>query len=418
MKEQVNHRMVRTRAHTRSGLWVIFSLSVAIYSASADTILLKSGETVKGQITSESDLSVTISTETSTGKMDKTIAKSEIVGMTLSSPAENKPEAGESPFEESSSKSDEKPDEAGLPDAEGFYGVPNGVIDDPDGYVNLRKDKSTDSRIVAKVVKDEPFEFECGQNETWCKVKLASGVIGWMHYSRIKWYYTEKDLPKGPEDSGEEIDQQTREQGVNYYEVTRAAAHGDKKALKTFFSVGLDAAALETHITAIVPDVIHLVGDDKFAEFLREQSPVFREDISRYWDSGTFAPFDPKEYFQRHFPKSAKLVFPDYQQLLRDYTDFIKRNPKDSEAYRLRGWAEYQKEDWDQAIADFTRAIELDPNSHAAYMNRAWAHARREEYGAAIKDIQKAIQLQPNEPGYQHDMEEIKALQNAKPEAR
>jgi len=418
MKEQVNHRMARTRAHTRSGLWVIFSLSVAIYSASADTILLKSGETVKGQITSESDLSMTISTETSTGKMDKTIAKSEIVGMTLSSPAENKPEAGESPFEESSSKSDEKPDEAGLPDAEGFYGVPNGVIDDPDGYVNLRKDKSTDSRIVAKVEKDEPFEFECGQNETWCKVKLASGVIGWMHYSRIKWYYTEKDLPKGPEDSGEEIDQQTREQGVNYYEVTRAAAHGDKKALKTFFSVGLDAAALETHITAIVPDVIHLVGDDKFAEFLREQSPVFREDISRYWDSGTFAPFDPKEYFQRHFPKSAKLVFPDYQQLLRDYTDFIKRNPKDSEAYRRRGNAEYEHEDWDRAIADFTRAIEVDPNRGVAYWNRGWAHAKKKEYRAAIKDMQKASQLQPNEPAYQHDMEEIKALQTTEPETR
>ena len=77
--------MARNRAHTRSGLWVIFTLSVAIYSVSAETILLKSGETLKGQITSESDLSVTISTETSTGKTDKTIAKSEIVGMTLSS---------------------------------------------------------------------------------------------------------------------------------------------------------------------------------------------------------------------------------------------------------------------------------------------------------------------------------------------
>jgi hypothetical protein len=78
--------IARNRVHTGLGLWVIFILSVAIYSVSADTIVLKSGETLKGQITSESDLSVTISTETSTGKTDKTIAKSEIVGMTLSSP--------------------------------------------------------------------------------------------------------------------------------------------------------------------------------------------------------------------------------------------------------------------------------------------------------------------------------------------
>jgi uncharacterized protein YgiM (DUF1202 family) len=416
MKEQVNHRMARTRAHTRSGLWVIFSLSVAICSASADTILLKSGETVKGQIASESDLSVTISTETSTGKTDKTIAKSEIVGMTRSSPAENKPEAAESPFEESPSKSGEKPDVT--PDAEGFYGVPNAVIDDPDGYVNLRKEQNADSPIIAKVKKDEPFEFRCTQNATWCKVKLASGVTGWMHYSRIKRYYTEKDLPKGPEDSGEEIDQQTREQGVNYYKVTRVAARGDKKALRTFFTLGLDGAAAETHITSIEEVVIHLVGDDKFAAFLREQSPEFRQGISGGWELGTFSPFDPKEYFQQHFPKSAKILFPEYHQLIRDYTRAIERNPKDSETYRLRGYAEYKNEDLDRAIADFNRAIELDPESHVAYMNRAWAHAKKEEYGAAIKDIQKAIQLQPNEPGYQHDMEEIKALQTAKPETR
>ncbi|MBO0695102.1 MAG: SH3 domain-containing protein, partial [Verrucomicrobia bacterium] len=159
--------------------------------------------------------------------------------------ADEKPVAAQSPSEESSSNSSEKPDVT--PDAEGFYGIPNGVIDDPDGYVNLRKEKSADSPVIAKVKRNEPFEFDCGQNNTWCKVKLASGVTGWMHYSRIKRYYTEKDLPKGPEDSGEEIDEQARKQGVNYYEVTRAAAHGDKKALRTFFTVGLDGAALETH---------------------------------------------------------------------------------------------------------------------------------------------------------------------------
>jgi tetratricopeptide (TPR) repeat protein len=325
--------------------------------------------------------------------------------------------AAESPSEESSSKSGEKSDEAVASDGEGWNGS-NGVIDDPDGFVNLRKEKSADSLIVAKVKKDEPFEFRCTQNATWCKVKLASGLTGWMHYSRIKRYYTEKDLPKGPEDSGEEIDEQTRKQGVNYYEVTRAAAHGDKKALKTFFTLGLDGAAAETHITSIEEVVIHLVGDDKFAAFLREQPPEFRQGISGGWELGTFSPFDPKEYFRRHFPNSAKILFPEYPQLIRDYTRAIERNPKDSETYRQRGYAEYEKEAWDRAIADFNRAIELDPNSHVAYMNRAWAHAKKEEYGAALKDIQKAIQLCPNEPGYQHDMEEIKALQTTKPETR
>src|SRR6266700_4815876 len=322
----------------------------------------------------------------------------------------------ETPSDESSSKSGEKPDVT--PDAEGVYGVPDAVIDDPNGYGNLRKEKSADSAIIATVKKNEPFEFQCTQNATWCKVKLASGVIGWMHYSRIQRYYTEKNLPKGPEDVGEEIDEQMREQGVNYYEVPRAAGHGDKKALKTFFTLDLDGAAAETHITSIEEVVIHLVDDDKFADFLREQPPGFRQGITAGWELGTFSPFDPKEYFRQHFPKSAKILFPDYHQQIRDYTRAIERNPKDSETYRLRGNAEYEHEDWDRAIADYTRAIEVDPESGVAYMNRAWAHAKKEEYGAALKDIQKAIQLQPNEPGYQHDMEEIKALLTAKPETR
>jgi Bacterial SH3 domain/TPR repeat len=326
--------------------------------------------------------------------------------------AEETSPAAETSPEQSWSKSGEKPEVT--PDAEGFYGIPDAVIDDPDGYVNLRKDKSTDSPIIAKVKKNEPFEFQCKQDRTWCKVKLASGTIGWMHHSRIKRYYTEKDLPQGPEDSGEEIDEQTRNKGVNYYEVALAAARGDKKALKTFFTLGLDGAAAETHDTSIVEVVIHLVGDEKFAEFLREQPPQLRQGITSGWELGTFSPFDPKEYFQQHFPKSAKLVFPDYRQLIRDYTSAIKSDSKNSEAYRMRGYAEYQHEDWDRAIADYTRAIEIDPNSGVAYWNRGWAYARKEEYGAALKDIQKASELQPNEPIYQHDLEEIKAQLNTK----
>jgi len=215
--------------------------------------------------------------------------------------------AAESPSEESPSKSGEKPDVTA--DAEGFYGVPNALIDDPDGYVNLRKEKNADSPIIAKVKKDEPFEHRCAQNATWCKVKLASGVTGWMHYSRIKCYYTEKDLPKGPEDSGEEIDEQTRKQGVNYYEVARAAARGDKKALRTFLTLGLDGAAEETDITSILPVVIHLVGDDALAEFLRNQPLNFQFTVRNKLDENVTYPFRSLEYLQLHFPKTSKLFF-------------------------------------------------------------------------------------------------------------
>ena len=117
--------------------------------------------------------------------------------------ADDEPLTAGSPSEEPSSKSGEEPDVT--PDVEGSYGAPKGVIDDLDGYVNLRKERNADSPIIAKVKKGELFEFQCSQNPTWCKVKLASGVTGWMHYSRIKRYYTEKDLPKGPEDSGKEM---------------------------------------------------------------------------------------------------------------------------------------------------------------------------------------------------------------------
>src|SRR5207244_13528289 len=79
----------------------------------------------------------------------------------------------------------EKADEAAPRDAEGWNGS-KGVIDDPDGYVNLRKEKSADSPIVAKVKKDEPFEFECqfpnaqrAGHETRGKLKLPSAVTDW-----------------------------------------------------------------------------------------------------------------------------------------------------------------------------------------------------------------------------------------------
>jgi hypothetical protein len=183
-----------------------------------------------------------------------------------------------------------------------------GVIDDPDGYVNLRSAPRADAPVVTKVKAGDPFSFQRKENEPWCKVKLSSGVTGWMHYSRIKLYFTKDDLPGKPE-KGDEIDEQAAKQGVNYYEVTQAAARGDKKALKTFFSVDTDGAAAEEHV-GVTSVVIHLIGDDAFARFLRGRPRDFRKNLTFGWDLGVVYPFDTEEYFRQHFPKSGKLLFP------------------------------------------------------------------------------------------------------------
>ena len=285
-----------------------------------------------------------------------------------------------------------------------FASVPEfrGVIDDPDGYVNLHKDKRGDAPVVTKVKAGERFEFQKKEHDEWCHVKLESGVGGWMHYGRVKLYFTKQDLPAKPEE-GNEVDEQARARGINYYEVTQAAASGDQKALKTFLSFNGDGAAAEEHV-GVSSVVIHLIGDDAFAKFLDEQSLDFCEQLISVWEVGIVWPFDTKEYFRQHFPKSAKFLLGDYDQLLRDYTSAIKRNPKDGHAYRKRGVIEYEKEEWDQAIHDFDRAIELNPKDDRAWYDRGAARAEKGEYPIAARDIQKAIELNRKVGDYYLDL--------------
>ena len=65
---------------------VVFRAQIARSQILADVLTLNSGEKVEGRITAESDLSVTISTATSTGKAERMIPRSEIVAETRSEP--------------------------------------------------------------------------------------------------------------------------------------------------------------------------------------------------------------------------------------------------------------------------------------------------------------------------------------------
>jgi len=336
-----------------------------------------------------------------------------MIGFCFSAPAADKqPASTASPSEASSSPSEGKGEEAVPREFLRFADVPEfrGVIDDPDGYVNLRKEKRADASVITKVKAGEPFEFQKKEDDEWCSVKLKSGVSGWMHDSRIKHYFTREDLPpKG----GSYMDKEAREQGVNYYEVTQAAARGDKKALKKFFTVEGDGEAGEEHEFVEVV-VIHLIGDDTLAKFLSEQPRQFREGFSSSSMCKLVAwPFETIEYFGEHFPKSAELLFPD-DQVIRDYTRVTKLNPKDSRAYCERGIAEYEKRNWDRAIAYLDRAIQLDPNNDRAYWKRGCVRCDKGEYDTAVENIQKAIELNGRYAGYYVDLGSCQ-LFNGKP---
>ena len=123
-------------------------------------------------------------------------------------------------------------------------------------------------------------------------VTLRSGKSGWVPSNRIKLYFTIKDLRKGSE------------LGEANRKLARRAARGDYDALRKFLSLHLDGAGGE-EADAAFGIIVHILGDDAFADFLRAPPPTqvfFNDDITY--------PFENLEYLHRHFPKTWKALFP------------------------------------------------------------------------------------------------------------
>jgi len=191
------------------------------------------------------------------------------------------------------------------------YGQRAGVIDDPDGFVNVRAEKTADAAVIATVKTGDPFTFESENDGDWCKVTLISGKSGWMHLSSIRLHFTGKDLPTIEKDpAGEsEIDQFARGRGLDYAAVTRRAARGDARALKQFFFLAQDADGAAAESIGGVPTVVyHLLGDEKFAKFLLAQPLSYRMMVrNRILSDGLMPP--ASLYLSRHFPLTARALF-------------------------------------------------------------------------------------------------------------
>lgn len=189
-------------------------------------------------------------------------------------------------------------------------GETRGVINDPDGYVNLRAGQNVSSAVVAKVTANMPFTFECDDDAEWWKVRLASAKAGWMHRSRIRLHFTQNDLPQDDPAGESEIDEVARRRGLNYTSVARRAARGEAEALKQFFALSedVDGAAAESH-AQYLPVVYHLVGDARLSEFFVAQPLAFRVMVRNAILS--YTRMEPvTDYLNRHFPETTKTLIP------------------------------------------------------------------------------------------------------------
>ena len=59
------------------------------------------------------------------------------------------------------------------------------VVEDPDGFANVRARRSPSSAVLARVNRDEEFSTY-RQEGQWWQVRTRDGTIGFMHASRIR----------------------------------------------------------------------------------------------------------------------------------------------------------------------------------------------------------------------------------------
>ena len=100
--------------------------------------------------------------------------------------------------------------------------------------------------------------------------------------------------------------------GVNYFKTLVQASDGNMKAMARFFSLSpfMDGAAAEGYY----PHqwiLLHLAGDETFANFLRRQPATLREKVGETFTTpdDTDPISKPKPYLKQYFPKSYQILF-------------------------------------------------------------------------------------------------------------
>jgi tetratricopeptide (TPR) repeat protein len=85
-----------------------------------------------------------------------------------------------------------------------------------------------------------------------------------------------------------------------------------------------------------------------------------------------------------------------FDRAIADYTQALRLDPDNADAYLERGDAYANIGDPDKAIADYTAALRIDPNFAAAYVSRGLAYGDKGMHDRAIEDYTAALRIDPN----------------------
>ena len=104
---------------------------------------------------------------------------------------------------------------------------------------------------------------------------------------------------------------------------------------------------------------------------------------------------DPKKS-KEYFNKGQQLFAgANYQEAIEAYTNAIKEDSTNSNAWIRRGFTRGIIKDFEGEMADYSFVIEVEPKHKWAYISRGSARNRLGDYTNALKDFNKALQIDP-----------------------
>lgn len=85
-----------------------------------------------------------------------------------------------------------------------------------------------------------------------------------------------------------------------------------------------------------------------------------------------------------------------FDQAILQYSQAVKNEPANFEAYFWRGRAYLKTKQYKRAIDDFEKTVRLNSRYTPAYNNLGWLYGRQGEYDTSIGHLNKSIELSPD----------------------